>query len=189
MRQETPLRVARFDEKLPTYWMLSLLFGLTVTVIGIPLIPFALIFGGAFFRKRFDALECCLTERTLHVKRGVIFRSEKNIPLDKIQDIGMTEGPLLRKLGLASLQIETAGNSGPQGMADASLVGVVDAPAFRDAILDQRDVVVGSRSAEVATRGEAGGRDHPAGDSRDVLVEIRDSLRRIEAHLTADDQV
>ena len=188
MRQETTLRVAEFDKKLPAYWLLSLSLVLLITVVGIPLIPFALIFGMAFFQKRYEALECRLTERTLHVKRGVIFKSEKNIPLDKIQDIGMTEGPLLRKLGLASLQIETAGNSVAQGMADASLVGVVDAPAFRDAILDQRDVVAGGkggaeRTPEAPAAGSAGG------DTRDVLVEIRDSLRRIEAHLTEGDQV
>ena len=144
MRNETVLREAHFYSKLPSYWMISTLIGLTATVIGIPFIPLVLIFGWAFFQKRFDALQCRLTERSLHIKRGVIFRSEKNIPLDKIQDIGMTEGPLLRRLGLASLAVETAGQSSPQGAADAALVGVVDAPAFRDAILEQRDKVAGT---------------------------------------------
>ena len=111
MRDEKVLQQAKFDQKLPSYWMLSTLLGLTFTIVGIPLVPFFLIFGWAFFQKRYEVLECTLTERTLHVKRGVIFRSEKNVPLDKIQDISMTEGPLLRKLGLASLHIETAGQS------------------------------------------------------------------------------
>jgi membrane protein YdbS with pleckstrin-like domain len=177
MRDETPLLEARFDTKLPTYWLLSTLLGLTLTVIGIPLIPVALIFGAAFFKKRYDALECILTERTLHVRRGVIFRSEKNVPLDKIQDISLTEGPLLRHLGLASLRIETAGQS-VQGGADATLVGIVDSPAFRDAILDQRDRVVGAHSS-----GEAQASPSPASGEGELLREIRDSLLRIEARL------
>jgi len=180
MRKEVVVLEARFDPKLPSYWMLTALLGCVLTFFGIFLIPFVLMFGKNFFRKRYEVLHCTLTERTLHVKRGVIFKSEKNIPLDKIQDIGMTEGPLLRKLGLASLKIETAGSSGGQGVADAQLVGIVDAPAFRDAILDQRDRVAGivpgtSALAPVAPPDEA--------DLRGVLVEIRDSLQRMETLL------
>ena len=104
----------------------------------------------------------------------ILFRTEKNVPLDKIQDVAMKEGPLLRKLGLASLGVETAGSSNPQG-ADAQLVGVVDAPVFRDAILDQRDKVVeGQGKAPV---------EASASSKDDVLVEIRDSLLRIEGVL------
>jgi putative membrane protein len=180
MRNETVLREARFDSKLPSYWMISTLIGLTATVIGIPFIPLVLIFGWAFFQKRFEALQCRLTERSLHIKRGVIFRSEKNIPLDKIQDIGMTEGPLLRRLGLASLAVETAGQSSPQGAADAALVGVVDAPAFRDAILEQRDRVAGSGSAREFEAASSPGLD---ASSAQLLLRISESLERIEGLL------
>lgn len=184
MREEKVLQQATFDQKLPSYWMLSTLVGLTFTVIGIPFIPLFLIFGWAFFRKRYDVLECTLTERTLHVKRGVIFRSEKNVPLDKIQDISMTEGPLLRKLGLASLHIETAGQSA-QSTADASLTGIVDSPAFRDAILEQRDKVVasGSRSEPASPAAAVSAND----EELQLLREMRDSLGRIERALSAGD--
>jgi putative membrane protein len=181
MRNEIVLQEARFDPKLPTYWMLSTVIGLAFTVVGILLIPIALTFGWAFFQKRYEALECRLTERSLHIKRGVIFRSEKNIPLDKIQDIGMTEGPLLRRLGLASLAVETAGQSSPQGAADAGLVGVVDAPAFRDAILDQRDKVSASSGAREPA--QPAPLDHEAEGTAQLLVRISESLERIEGLL------
>ena len=183
MRNEITLCSARFDKKLIAYWMVSSVIGLAVTVVGIPLIPLVLLLGPGFFARRHEALECRLTERTLHVKRGVIFKSEKNVPLDKIQDIGLREGPLLRKLGLASLSIETAGQSSAQGVADASLVGVIDAPAFRDAILDQRDKVVGSREHRSAPEPAAAPQDADPRTSYGVLLEIRDSLRRIEGKL------
>ncbi len=179
MRKENVLLEARFDSKLPHYWMIYSVILLAFTVVGIPLIPFFLIFGYAFFRKRYEALQCQLTERSLHIRRGVIFRSEKNIPLDKIQDIGMTEGPLLRKLGLASLAVETAGQSSAQGAADASLVGIVNAPAFRDAILDQRDRVSASGAAQASEPTS----EVASSSSHEVLVEIRDSLQRLEAIL------
>ena len=180
MRTETVLARAEFDEKLPHYWLLATLFTLLVTFIGIPVIPFWLIFGPRVHRKQYDVLECELTERTLNIRRGFLFRVEKNIPLDKIQDIGMTEGPLLRKLGLASLRIETAGNS-VQGAADAQLVGIIDAPRFRDAILDQRDLVAG---APPTMEGKAPAGEGLGGEgTRALLVEIRDSLKRIEEGL------
>jgi putative membrane protein len=113
----------------------------------------------------------------------VIFRSEKNIPLDKIQDVGMVEGPLLRKLGLVQLSIETAGQSSAQGAADASLVGIIDARAFRDAILEQRDRVVGAAPASASEPQDRAG----SNSSHDVLVEISASLGRIESLLKSSE--
>lgn len=176
MRKETVLLEARFDTKLPKYWMFSTLFVLLISFIGIPFIPIWLIVGWGIHHKQYERLSCTLTERSLNIKRGLLFRAEKNIPLDKIQDVAMKEGPLLRKLGLASLSIETAGQSAPQGGSDAALVGIIDSPSFRDAILDQRDLIVSSgfstpKAAETTESDAA------------VLVEIRDSLQRIEGLL------
>ncbi|MCA8978646.1 MAG: PH domain-containing protein [Planctomycetes bacterium] len=181
MRKETILQAATFDSKLPKYWMANALIVMAVSVVFIPLIPVWMIFGWNLHRKQYERLECHLTDRSLNIRKGLIFRVEKNIPLDKIQDVGLREGPLLRWLGLASLVIETAGQSGPQGGADAHLVGVVEAPRFRDAVLDQRDEVVA---------GLRGGSSVPksvfAPDSSNeaaLLREIRDCLQRIEGKL------
>lgn len=175
MREEKVLTRAVFDEKLPVYWMVSALFLLLVTFIGIPLIPIWFLLGRAFHRKQFENMECDLTERSLNIRRGVLFRVEKNIPLDKIQDVSMKEGPILRRLGLSALVVETAGQSSPQGSGDATLTGVVDAPTFRDAILNQRDHIVASGGGPPLAPGG------PVSD--DVLVEIRDTLKRIETLL------
>lgn len=177
MRQEKILLSAKFDPKLQLYGMLGALILMLVTFIGIPLIPFWLVFGWAFHRKQWECMECELTERSLNIRRGVLFKVEKNIPLDKIQDVAMKEGPLLRYLGLSALAVETAGNSNAQGGADATLSGVVDAPAFRDAVLNQRDLVVATGASPLAVPPTS------ASASPDVLVEIRDSLHRIEGLL------
>lgn len=179
MRTENVLITARFDPRLPKYWLLQAVVGLAITLVGIPLILPVLVLGPVLFKKWYEALECDLTDRSLHIRRGVVFRKEKNIPLDKIQDIGTTEGPLLRRFGLAKMRIETAGQTA-QGMADAQLVGIVDMLAFRDAVLEQRDLVSGFGRPQ-APKTEAAPTTAEGGD--EVLREIRDTLLRIEKRL------
>jgi len=172
MRQETVLRSASFDPKLKTYWLLGGALILLSTVVGIVALPFWFLGVGAYFNtKRFDHMHAELTDRSLHLRKGVLFKIDKTIPLDKIQDIALHHGPIMNALGLAGLRIETAGTS-VQGAADASLTGVVDAAAFRDAILEQRERVTGGAAL-------------PAPAEGDVLAEIRDSLLRIEGLLAA----
>jgi len=181
MREEKILLSARFDPKLQHYMLLSVLIPLAFTVIGILFIPIWLVIGRSFHRKQWERMQCDLTERSLNIRRGVLFRVEKNIPLDKIQDLAVKEGPLLRRLGLSSLSIETAGSSNPQAGADATLSCVIDAPAFRDAVLNQRDRVVGAgASVSAAAASGAAPLEEPQAE---LLVEIRDSLHRIEGLL------
>ena len=180
MRSETVLLNARFDPKLKLYWLLQVAWILAVTCVGIPLLPLWLLgLGQALCTKRYDHLKARLTTRSLHISQGYLFKVEKHIPLDKIQDLSLREGPILRKLGLAALTIETAGNS-QQGMPDASLAGLVDAVAFRDAVLDQRDALTEGRSQASPPSEPA-----PAADSA-LFTEIRDILLRIEDKLGKD---
>jgi putative membrane protein len=141
-RTETVLARAQFDPRLSTYFFLQALFFLTVTFITIPLIVVWIFVGPGFHRRQYEALSCELTTRTLHVKRGVLFRVQQNIPLDKITDLALVEGPLLRHLGLCALRIETAGGGQATSTGQAMLVGVTVAEKFRDQVLAQRDAVV-----------------------------------------------
>jgi putative membrane protein len=171
MHHETVLRSATFDPKLKTYWLLLGCLIMLPTVVGVLAIPIWLLGVGAYFNgRRFDSMHAELTDRSLHLRKGFIFKVDKTIPLDKIQDVALHHGPLLNSLGLASLTIETAGGSAQAGAA-ATLVGVVDAVSFRDAILEQREAVTGQKALPA-----------PTGD-QDVLIQIRDSLERIETLL------
>lgn len=172
---ERSIFVARFDEKLPLYLYLQSLGLLLVTVIGIPLIPIWLFAGWFWARRYYAALRCELTNRRLRIHRGVIFQQDKTIPLDKIQDLSLHHGPVLRALGLCSLKVETAGQSGAQGSSDADLIGIVDALAFQEMVLAQRDLLDARHLSEPAE-------PHAVGpvEEAPVLEEIRDTLRRIE---------
>jgi len=166
------LRKAAFDPRLPTYYLLMSSLGLALSFIGLPLLPFWVLgLGQLVHRRQYESLESELTERSLNIRRGFLFRTQKNVPLDKITDLAVNEGPVLRRLGLCSLNVETAGNT----MGQASLPGVVDAVAFRDAVLRQRDLVTGTAAGQPAARETA----HPV-EGAATLAEVRDALVRIE---------
>lgn len=166
------LKKAEFNPRLKTYLNLYGLFVLFISLITIPLIPFWLVIAPYFINKYFDRLECELTTRSLRFKKGLIVQIEKTIPLDKIQDLTFKEGPLLKKLGLSVLRIETAGNSGA-GTADLSLLGIVDAHEFRQMVFDQRDIVTDNSKGN-STESES---------MVEILADIRDSLKRIESKI------
>lgn len=188
-RPDDVLAVAEFDERLPTYFMLQALFGMLLTFVLIPVIPFWLFLGMPLHRKQFESLSAVLTRRSLKIEGGVLVRVQKSVPLDKITDLALNEGPILRHFGLCSLKIETAGGGQGASTGQAALVGVKDAIGFRDRVLAQRDAIVfGDEDGPVRApreRGESGSDDGTARRASDtaVLLEIRDSLARIEKHL------
>jgi membrane protein YdbS with pleckstrin-like domain len=175
-RRAKQLLEAKFDPRLKTYTHVLTLFVLTVTIVGIVLIPFWLIFGIRYVNRYFDALYCELTTRALHFKKGVWFQTERTVPLDKIQDLTFKEGPVLRYFGLSMLKIETAGQS-MEGVADMSLTGIIDARKFREIVLDQRDEITDKHSpASPSTTSKEG-------DEDEVLALLRDihtTLKNIE---------
>jgi len=171
--QENVVQSAKFNKVLITYMFLIVLWWSLVSLVGIVIIPFWLFVGWYFCRRYYNSLECTLTTKTVEIKKGVLFHVEKTIPLDRIQDLTLRDGPLLRALKLCMVEIETAGQSNPQG-SDAKIIGIDNAKEFRDRVLQQRDLV---REDQKATEEAV-----PA-DSRHVLFEIRDALLKIEEHL------
>jgi putative membrane protein len=125
MSTETHLRKAQFNPSVCTYWLSSVALVLTVTVVGIPLLLLWLPIGFVITKRHLAAMECLLTEKALKVKKGIFVRIEKTIPLEKITDMGMVQGPIMRYFDLHTLTVETAGQSG-QG-ALVSLTGIIDA--------------------------------------------------------------
>lgn len=166
------LATAEFNPDMKRYMLINGILILVATIVGIVLIPIWAVLAPIFIKKYFDRLHCELTTRSLRFEKGFIFHVERTIPLDKIQDLTFKEGPLLKAFGLNILKIETAGNTG-QGMSDLTLIGIIDAANFRNMVLDQRDNVTENRAS--------GTTDQP--DTLDILKEIRDSIKNIEAKM------
>lgn len=180
LRRATTLLKAEFEPRLKTYLHVITVFVLTITIAGIILIPFWLIFGRVYVNKYFNSLYCELTTRALHFKKGVWVRTEKTIPLDKIQDLTFKEGPILRYFGVSYLKIETAGQS-QQGISDMTLYGIIDARNFREAVLEQRDVTTDKNSAGNGTELM---RSSHSEDILRTLTTMNETLSRIEKKIS-----
>ena len=162
---------AEFDRRVMGYGRLAVCLLLLITLVGVPLIPFWLIWSVSYLPKAYDRFSARLTPISLELTRGVYFRSDSTIPLDRITDVRLHDDPLMRFSGIQGLKVETAGQSGTTG-AEGNLIGVVDAPAFRDAILRQREILQESGPTASPSAAES---------DQDLLVEIRDLLRSIDS--------
>lgn len=177
MSKSTVLREATFDKAVCRYWLLSGTFLLFVCIVTIPLIPVWWIVGLTLTKKYLDRMSCTLTEKTLIVRKGLFNRVEKTVPLEKITDLALQQGPLMRAMNLKALSIETAGSSGgAAGGALIALIGIEDTDGFRDTVLAQRDTLA------AATQHGSSSSPSPAADAT-ILEDIRDTLGRIEHHL------
>ncbi|GFD90635.1 membrane protein [Tenacibaculum sp. KUL152] len=136
---------ATFNPAVKTYWLISLLLVSTITVVGIPVLIISIPLFFLISSKILAAMSAIVTERKLVVKRGVFNKEEKSIPLEKITDVAMVQGPLMRVFNLYRLSFETAGQSA-QG-ALVSLIGINDAEAFRETILAQKDKLLTGNNA------------------------------------------
>lgn len=159
--------IATFDPKIKFYLVLQVASILCATMVGIFALPIWIIVGPFWANLYFPSIEARLGNRSLVYKHGVWFRSEMNIPLDKIQDVSLHHGPILDWLGLATLKVENAG--GGQAGSNVTLIGVRDPEAFRAEIIARRDAITLNAKPEAT--------------DIELLREIRDSLLRIEAKL------
>ncbi len=170
---------AEFNKRITSYIFWVVTFYLFISVAGIPLI---LIWfagtGKAISRKYYERLVCRLTETHLEYKKGVMFRVEKTIPLENIQDLTFLDNPILRWFDLRILKIETAGGSNPQG-SDMKLVGIIDTAAFKEAVLEQRTSIRNKNTPEAT--GIAPGYDTGITilleEIRDLLKEVRNRIK------------
>lgn len=171
--QPKVLREARISTNAISYHLLA--WG--IPIITIPLLPFVWL----YYRRYFATLEVVLTARELQVSRGVLVREEKSIPLEKITDLALYQGPIMRWLGLKGLRVETAGQSG-SGSALVQLIGLANPDDFRDAALDQRDKVT-ERLSDAAPDAKADAK----ADADPVMAEMAATLLRIEELLRRSD--
>jgi putative membrane protein len=173
---------AEFDPRVMDYWLLSGVIVLVVTLFGAPLAVIWYFAGRAICQKWLDRMSVRLTTRSLKIDKGWLNRIETTVPLDKITDLAIYQGPIMRALGIWGIRVETAGQGA--GIGGAAVVGVKDCRGFRDRVLEERDRVVGEASDRAAQPAPAA--PELTGDEAmtgALLTEMRDSLLRIEAKM------
>jgi len=184
MSEPQILRQAEFDPRVKSYWIWGPVVTFTLLIVTIPIAILYAIIARLLIDKYLANMSCTLTERTLDIKKGILNKTESTIPLEKITDLQLFQGPVMRYFGLHGFKVETAGQSSPGGGSLVNIVGIVDTKDFRKAVLDQRD-----RMASRAGSIQGGAGEHlpsPASndpETSELLTDIRDSLLRIERGL------
>ncbi|ARA94870.1 hypothetical protein AWN76_018060 [Rhodothermaceae bacterium RA] len=97
---------------------LSVAFAVTYAVVALPLIVLR------YLRFRYR-----ITPRELIIESGVLTRRQRNIPVERIQNVEIEQSLLPRLFGTAKVKIETAGSSGTEGVLE--FVGLDEARRIR----------------------------------------------------------
>jgi len=190
MTKERILKEASFSPKAITYHVVPFVVLMCIIIVGIPL---ALVVGPIlywYYTAYYRRLRVILTSRDLKVHRGVLNREEKTIPLEKITDLAVYQGPIMRFLDIKGIRIETAGQTS-QGGALVSVIGIENTDDFRDRVLNQRDRITESddeSSPESTAPGGEIAATTPGGTSVNgemlqTMRDMRDALQRIESLL------
>ena len=138
MTEPNILRQAEFDPKVKTYWILSPVIVLCILIVTIPVAIIYALIARMFVDRQLANMSCALTEHTLDIKKGIWNKTESTIPLEKITDLQLFQGPIMCYFGLHGFKVETAGQSSPTGASLVIIVGIVDTTDLRRAVLDQR---------------------------------------------------
>ncbi len=139
---------------------------------------------------RYDTTWYVISERSLRIRRGIWVIRETTITYDNIQNIRVSQGPLERYFGIANLLVETAGGGGSQDPQTGALnlnrgviEGVDNAQQIRDLVTSRlrRSATTGLGDEDDAIMATPASRAAMSHDHVDLLREVRDAARRLEA--------
>jgi membrane protein YdbS with pleckstrin-like domain len=161
-----------FSKGLIPYLWIKINLILLSTIIGIVVMFFWVPFGWIVHKKQLENASLTLTKSGIEIRKGWKFKAQQNIPLDKLTDISIHEGPLLGMCNIVKIAIETA------GARPFHLNGLHKSVAlqFRDIVMMQRDSI-----SQLSSPQGTGGQET---QSNGVLVEIRDILQQINTNLS-----
>jgi membrane protein YdbS with pleckstrin-like domain len=127
-----------------------LLMGFTIVVVLVPLVYYGEISPDTFYltlviiaiaivlfyiwaRLYYESMWYELHNDEMRWKRGVIFRRTGIVPYNRVTNIDIKQGPVMRPLGISTVSIQTAGYSG-KGVPEISIEGIVHAEELRELI-------------------------------------------------------
>jgi len=161
------------------FWIVFLpnfAFTLLLIILGSVLLGL-LIFILIWARLYYKTVVYHLNETEMTWKRGVWFRKTGIVPYNRITNIDIVQGPLMRAFGISHLKIQTAGFSG-KGDSEISIEGIHEPEPLRQLIMDfVRNKAVSSES--VCTEYDA--EKTPSNADMNALVqEVREIRRLLE---------
>jgi membrane protein YdbS with pleckstrin-like domain len=136
------------------------------------ILPLLLIVGFAAFwiPRYFSSVFFIFTEAEIVVERGVWWKHKSTVPYNRVTNIDLTQGPISRRYGLATVHVQTAGYSatGAGGAtAEAQIFGVKNYEEIKDLILN---MARGLKPIAVEAAAEA---PAPGETARQMLAELK----------------
>src|SRR5687767_1132330 len=107
-------------------------------------------------------------ERDIVIESGILTRTRRSIPFDRIQDVDIERKLLARIFGLAKIRIETGGGGKDEGVIDS--VTVAEADRLRAAVRARQGAARPEAEAEAAAPDLLEGRILFAMDTPRVLL-------------------
>ena len=99
------IMAVEFDKKIIIYWWLVANLSLLASVVGIVVMVFWVPFGWLIHKKQYEHMSAALTDRSVNMRMGWMFKKQPNIPLDKLTDVSIHEGPILNALGVVRMHL------------------------------------------------------------------------------------
>lgn len=84
-------------------------------VIGVAVLVVQFLAGWMLVRLDYELRWYMLSDRALRIREGIATVREKTMALANVQNISIRQGPLQRLLGIADVEVKTAGGGGGQG--------------------------------------------------------------------------
>ncbi|MEO7317779.1 MAG: PH domain-containing protein, partial [Chthoniobacteraceae bacterium] len=104
------LNIALMSDRSVPGFVRAIVFTLSAFVF--LLIVLRAVFAFAVLRLDFEKRWYVVTDRSLRIREGVINVREMTVMFANIQNVSVMQGPIQRPLGIADLQVETAGGGG-----------------------------------------------------------------------------
>jgi len=104
-----------------------------------------MVVGVLLYWKRF---EYRVGANEIRIDSGIVNRTHRSIPFDRIQDVDISQGPVARLLGLARVEFETGGSAGDKSDDGAlAAISLARAGQLRDQVRARRGAAVAAADA------------------------------------------
>jgi len=166
----------------PVIWMMK-----AGEVIGWLVFAFEFVFGALLVRLDYEMRWYMLSDRAVRIREGVATIREKTIALANVQNLAIRQGPLQRLLGIADVEVKTAGGGGSGGgemdgkkssrepMHVAYFRGVANAEEIRDLVRE------GVRLQRNTGLGDPDELQRPPDDAGAAVAELLREARALRA--------
>ena len=158
-------------------------------VIGWILFATEVILGWMILRLDYEMRWYMLSDRAIRIREGIATVREKTVALANVQNIAIRQGPLQRWLGIADVEVKTAGGGGKSSemehskgrepMHVAYFRGVANAEEIRDLVRE------GVRVQRNAGLGDPDEQEQASDDAQGAVAELLREARALRAAVSS----